>query len=163
MCLIPNVLLQKSKPPTPPSDSASMERQPFKIAIPKMLKNKNYILLLVAFGCYFGIFNALSIILSFLIKPFFTSNLPLAVAAVGGSPVVSGIIGVMVIGPMQRKQGVYKKWIVICMCGNSAPILGSLLAVALFYPLLMTEVLAVASLISAFNSFFLIPLVPIML
>jgi membrane associated rhomboid family serine protease len=81
-----------------------------------MLTNKNYILLLLAFGCYFGIFNAISIILSFLIKPFFTS--PLAVAAVGGSPVISGIIGVMIIGPFQRKQGVYKKWIIICMCGK---------------------------------------------
>lgn len=80
-----------------------MEREPFKVAIPKMLKNKNYLLLLIAFGCYFGIFNAISIILSFLIKPFFNSNLPLAVAAVGGSPVISGIIGVMIIGPMQRK------------------------------------------------------------
>ena len=117
VCLIPNIIFQESKPPTPPSDSASMSREPFKVAIPKMLKNKNYILLLAAFGCYFGIFNAISIILSFLIKPFFTTNLPLAVAAVGGSPVISGIIGVMVLGPLQRKQGVYKKWIVICMSG----------------------------------------------
>lgn len=81
-----------------------------------MLKNRNYMLLLLSFGCYFGIFNAISITLAFLIKPFFTS--PLAVAVVGGSPVISGIIGVMIMGPMQRKQGVYKKWIIICMCGN---------------------------------------------
>lgn len=118
ICLIPNIIFQKSKPPTPASDSGNMQREPFKIAIPKMLKNKNYLLLISAFGCYFGIFNAISIILSFLIKPFFTGNLPLAAAAVGGSPVISGIIGVMVLGPMQRKQGVFKKWIVICMSGN---------------------------------------------
>lgn len=37
------------------------------------------------------------------------------------------------------------------------------MAVGLFYPLLLTEVLLIASFISAFNSFFLIPLVPIML
>lgn len=49
------------------------------------------------------------------------------------------------------------------MCGNFLGYLGSLVAVALFYPLLMTEILVIASLISAFNSFFLIPLVPIML
>ncbi len=42
-------------------------------------------------------------------------------------------------------------------------IIGSLVAVILFYPLLMTENLVLASLISAINSFFLIPLVPIML
>ena len=33
----------------------------------------------------------------------------------------------------------------------------------IFYPLLETSVLALASLVSAYNSFFLIPLVPIML
>lgn len=37
------------------------------------------------------------------------------------------------------------------------------MADAAFYPLLMTKVLILASFISAFNSFFLIPLVPIML
>lgn len=82
-----------------------------------MLKNRNYILLLLAFGCYFGIFNAISIILSFLIHPFFKDNISLAVSAVGGSPVVSGIIGVLVLGPLQRKSGAFKKWIIICMCG----------------------------------------------
>lgn len=41
--------------------------------------------------------------------------------------------------------------------------LGSSVAIALFYPLLETGSLALVSLISAFNSFFLIPLVPIML
>jgi hypothetical protein len=41
------------------------------VAIPKMLKNQNFLLLLITFGCYFGIFNAISIILSYLIKPFF--------------------------------------------------------------------------------------------
>lgn len=58
---------------------------------------------MIAFGCYFGIFNAISITLSFLIKPFFPKNLPLAAGAVGGSPVISGILGVAILGPMQRK------------------------------------------------------------
>lgn len=30
---------------------------------------------------------------------------------------VSGIIGVIIIGPMQRKSGNFKKYIVICMIG----------------------------------------------
>ena len=49
VCLIPNLFFQISKPPSPPSDAGNIERQPFKIAIPKMLKNKSYILLLIAF------------------------------------------------------------------------------------------------------------------
>jgi hypothetical protein len=40
---------------------------------------------------------------------------------------------------------------------------GSCSAMVFFYPLLETGVLALASLVSAYNSFFLIPLVPIML
>ena len=105
VCLLPNILFQRSKPPTPPSESGSINREPFKTAIPKMMKNKNYLFLLIAFGCFFGIFNAMSIVLSFLIEPWFSNNLPLAVAAVGGSPVISGILGVIIIGPIQRKSG----------------------------------------------------------
>jgi membrane associated rhomboid family serine protease len=74
-------------------------------------------LLLFAFGLYFGLFNAISITLSFLLAPWF-GNDSLAVALVGGSPVISGIIGVLILGPIQRKSGKYKKWIVICMIGK---------------------------------------------
>jgi hypothetical protein len=94
-----------------------------------MLHNKNYIYLLIAFGCFFGIFNGMSIILSFMLKPWFKDFLPQAVSFVGGSPILSGILGVVILGPMQRKSNTYKKWILICMCGSS-------LAIALFFPLL---------------------------
>jgi hypothetical protein len=40
------------------------------------------------------------------------------VGYVGGSPVISGILGVIIIGPMQRKSKKFKKFIVICMIGN---------------------------------------------
>lgn len=62
----------------------------------------------------------------------------------------------IIIGPMQRKSGVYKKWILICMLGSS-------IAIALFYPILLTDSLVLVCLVSAFNALFLIPLVPIML
>lgn len=106
----------------------------------------------------------MSIVLSYLIEPWFGGDdLPFAVAAVGGSPVISGIIGVIILGPIQRKEGKFKKWILVCMSGKYYIILGSLIAIILFYPLLQTSSLFLASFISAFNSFFLIPLVPIML
>jgi len=117
-CYIPSIFFQEEQPPTPPSDSVTVVREPFKIALPKLLTNVNYVLLLLAFGCYFGIFNGISIILSYLIEPWFGGDdLPLAVACVGGSPIISGIIGVMILGPMQRKSGDFKKWIVFCMLG----------------------------------------------
>ena len=46
---------------------------------------------------------------------------------------------------------------------NNGSNIGSMLSILLFYPLLETGSLFLASFISAFNSFFLIPLVPIML
>jgi Na+/melibiose symporter-like transporter len=82
-----------------------------------LISNTNYLLLLLAFGCYFGIFNGLSIILSYLLNPWFEENLAVAVGYVGGSPIVSGIIGIIILGPMQRKSGKFKKFIVICMIG----------------------------------------------
>ena len=72
VCFLPNMLFQDSMPPTPPSESGSIKREPFNVAIPKMLKNVNYMLMLLAFGLYFGVFNALSIILSYLVEPFFS-------------------------------------------------------------------------------------------
>lgn len=74
----------------------------------------------MAFGCYFGIFNAISLTLSFLLHPWFASNITFAVSIVGGSPVISGIIGVIVFSPLQRKSRTFKKWIVICMLGTSS-------------------------------------------
>lgn len=104
ICFIPNIFFQSTAPPTPPSASETIAREPFSQAIPKLMKNVNYILLFLAFGLYFGIFNAMSITLSYLIEPFFQGDsLPLAVAAVGGSPIISGIIGVIVMGPIQRR------------------------------------------------------------
>lgn len=121
LCYLPNMAFQQSLPPTPASESGSLKREPFSIALAKLFRNRNFVLLLVAFGCYFGIFNGLSIILSYLLKPWFSGNLALAVGFVGGSPVVSGIIGVMVIGPMQRKSKKFKKFILICMVGKYPP------------------------------------------
>lgn len=112
-------------------------------------------LLLTAFGLYFGVFNAISITLAFMLEPWFGMN-STAVALVGGSPVISGIIGVIILAPIQKKSGVFKKWIIICMLGSTS-------AMILFYPLLETNQVAIAALVSAYNSFFLIPLVPIML
>jgi len=66
------------------------------------------------------------------------------------------MIGVLVLGPIQRKSGIFKKWIVICMIGSCSAIL-------LFYPILQTYNVGATCFISAYNSFFLIPLVPIML
>ncbi len=89
---------------------------------------KDFIFLLIAFGLYFGVFNAISITLGFMLEPWFGKN-ALAVTLVGGSPIVSGIIGVLILGRLQRKSKKFKKWIIICMIGSTS-------AMVLFYPML---------------------------
>ena len=84
------------------------------------------------------------------------NNIPVSVAIIIGSQVVCGVLGVLILGPLQRKSGTFKIWIIVCMCGSIA-CLGTL------YPMLQTYSLLLVSLISALNSFFLIPLVPMML
>jgi Na+/melibiose symporter-like transporter len=119
VCYTLNIIFQKEKPPTPPSASSNVTKEPFSIAIPKLFKNKNYMYMLIGFGCFFGIFNGLSVVLSFLVEPWFRGDdLPIVVGAVGGSPIISGIIGVTIFGPMQKKSKVFKKWILICMVGK---------------------------------------------
>ena len=116
---------------------------------------KDFIFLLIAFGLYFGVFNAMAITLGFILEPWFGKN-AFATTLVGSSPIISGIIGVIVIGPLQRKSKRFKKWIIICM-------LGSISAMIIFFPMLQTNSIVAATFVSAYNSFFLIPLVPIML
>lgn len=119
VCYLLNIVFQESTPPTPPSDSVAVAKEPFNTAMAKLFSNRDYLYLLIAFGCYFGIFNGLSVVLSFLIEPWFGGDeLPLAVGAVGGSPIISGIIGVVVLGPMQRRSGEFRRWIILCMLGN---------------------------------------------
>ena len=164
VCFSLNIFFQQAKPPTPPSASSNLPKEPFSIAIPKLFRNKYYMFMLIGFGCFFGIFNGLSVVLSFLVEPWFRGDdLPIVVGAVGGSPIISGIIGVIVFGPMQKKSKVFKKWIIICMLGNRIFYKGSCSAMIIFYPLLETGSLFWTSFASAYNSFFLIPLVPIML
>ena len=67
ICFLPNIFFQQNKPPTPPSESGDMVREPFGQAVRKLFRNKNYMLMLTAFGLYFGLFNAISITLSFIL------------------------------------------------------------------------------------------------
>ncbi len=76
VCFGLNLIFQRNKPPTPPSESETVKRDPFMVAICKILRNTNYIKLLIAFGCFFGVFNGMSIVLSYMLKPWFDDILP---------------------------------------------------------------------------------------
>jgi hypothetical protein len=71
ICYLINIIFQESNPPTPPSASENIIKEPFSYAIPKLFKNINYLLILLSFGCFFGIFNGISVVLSFMLKPWY--------------------------------------------------------------------------------------------
>ena len=58
--LIPSIFLLKSQPPTPPCFSAKVGALSPKESLPKLLKNRNYVILLVSFGLFFGNIQGLS-------------------------------------------------------------------------------------------------------
>jgi hypothetical protein len=67
-CMIPNLILLKSKPLKPPSFSAGLKRTG---SIHELFKNRNYLILWLVYGIFFGSFNALGIVISYLVKLFF--------------------------------------------------------------------------------------------
>jgi FLVCR family feline leukemia virus subgroup C receptor-related protein len=50
------LILFKEKPPTPPSFTASLEKEPLMMGLKHLVKNKNYILILVFFTFVLGTF-----------------------------------------------------------------------------------------------------------
>ncbi|XP_031559501.1 solute carrier family 49 member A3-like [Actinia tenebrosa] len=59
-----------SVPPTPPSHSAASQSEPFFVGLKTVLRNKSYLVLMMAFGVGIGLFSCLSTILEQIICPF---------------------------------------------------------------------------------------------
>jgi FLVCR family MFS transporter 7 len=57
------------KPPSPPSASAAEINDTFFNGLKKVIKNKPYLILLVAFGCGVGVFNAMTTLMGQIVAP----------------------------------------------------------------------------------------------
>ena len=75
-----------------------------------MAKDKNYILLFIAFGFIFGSFNGLGAVLSFIFEPYgFTA----ADNSIAVSIIVLGVVGTIASSLFLKNHKVYRKFILI--------------------------------------------------
>ena len=90
--MLANLVLFRDKPPTPPSFSASVEKEDFKVALKLISKSKDYFFLCCSFAFFYGSFTVLAIILNFLLTPFNMGD-PIYSSVLSITPIVSGIVG----------------------------------------------------------------------
>jgi len=64
------IIFFKSKPKTPPSNSADMKREEFLPSMKQLFKNKNFIMLFIFFGMGQGALNAFATLLDQISKPY---------------------------------------------------------------------------------------------
>ena len=95
--MIPNFLFFADKPPTPPSYTASVQKENFTTSLKMLIKSKEYIYLVATFTLYYGGLNILAVIVSFLIKPFGYNDSVYA-SIISSSIIVSGLIGSLISG-----------------------------------------------------------------
>ncbi len=114
--MLPNILLLKNKPPTPPSRSGNVKRENVKESLTKLFTNKDYLILLFIAGVFFGALESIGVVLSNMISPFGmdASN----VSYIGGVMVFTGIICIMVASYLISKFRKYKVFIYVCTIGN---------------------------------------------
>jgi len=149
-----NLFCYRDKPPTPPSFTATAEREDFKISLKQLIRNRTYILISICFALVYGCFIDFAVVLGQLIAPFgFESGETSALSAVC---VISGIFGSVIMLNLLKKTLAYKKLVGIC-------ILGSIASSILMLFVLQTEVFLFVLLPSVSLGFFIIPVIPILL
>ncbi|CAF1291911.1 unnamed protein product [Didymodactylos carnosus] len=149
------ILFYKSSPPTPPSRSQQVSTVKkstlWKDSI-KLLKNKDYLILLFSFSIGLGLFSAITTLLEQIIEPCgYTSN---DAGVFGAIIVVVGLIGAGLIGVIMDKTHYYrlilKLLVVLACCSGIYFIL--VLRPNMYYPLAVSFGLL---------GLFLLPLLPV--
>ena len=100
--ILPSIIAFKEKPPSPPSFTAEQKREEFFKSLKVIVKNKNYILMMVNYSLLCGGFIALSSILSYITHPFGFNPKSLGLAIL--SLFVFGMIGSFLLGRLFRKN-----------------------------------------------------------
>ncbi|KAF9906624.1 hypothetical protein EC991_000425 [Linnemannia zychae] len=108
------------RPPTPPSPSAAEALQqtveePFHISLKKVGTNKQFLLVLLAFGSLVGVFNSVTSLLATFTAPYgYTS---IQAGYLGAGMVIAGLLGAAVSGPLVDRTKQYKT-----VCKTAVPI-----------------------------------------
>jgi FLVCR family feline leukemia virus subgroup C receptor-related protein len=68
--LLPVLLFYRDKPPKPPSYTASIKREEFKVAVKILATKVSYLLILVALSIFYGSLTVFAAILSTVLAPY---------------------------------------------------------------------------------------------
>jgi hypothetical protein len=118
----------RGKPRTPPSLAASMEPEPFSYGLRKIVKNRNFWILWIAFSTFVGFFNAFTTVLNSILRPYgysdddtgenssirkdVSNNSPAKLmnctGTVGAGLILTGLVGAAVMGPIIDKTKAHK-------------------------------------------------------
>ena len=108
LATVPLMFLVRDKPPTPPSLSASKPELQIELKqeLIKLLKNKNYLILCVAFTCLNSICTCMGAVVSSMTFPY--GYTPVDNALIGGVFIISGVFGTIVISILLDRYQKFK-------------------------------------------------------
>ncbi|KAL4460444.1 hypothetical protein ABPG74_000195 [Tetrahymena malaccensis] len=153
-CLLPNIFLQREKPPHPPSYTCTVQRQSPLEGLKSILKNTNFILLWVIYGIYFGSFNAVGIVQASIMYSYDIKS-PSENSVIGSVPVASGFVSVIFVSYILKKYYKFKLTLIIF-------IIGCIISITIM-PQIIKYGYGPAIGSSLLNGVFVVPAVPLML
>ena len=108
VCISFIIIFARERPPTFPSYSASRKQEHgrTRVEVRKLMKNKNYMILSLTFGCLYANTHSIGAIISSLTEPYgYTGKNN---ALFGGIFIISGIIGSVIAGVVLDKLKKFK-------------------------------------------------------
>ena len=142
----------RSKPPTPPSNTADGMRDPFGKSVRELFGNKNFLVLLVVFGGVLGVFNTLGTVISEIGNAYeYTTD---DFSMFGALFIVGGVIGSFVFGVYVDVTKRFQKSVLLICC----------LSVVTFGAFMIVINLEIALLVAAACAFVggtMVPILPV--
>ncbi|KAL4470886.1 hypothetical protein ABPG72_005920 [Tetrahymena utriculariae] len=142
----------KQHPPTPPSFTAQIEReQNFKESVVHLIKNRNYVFIVIQQGLILGSINGMSTSISYFINPygFDSADSTFMLAAIP----IGGVFGIIIGSYFLNKYKKYKYQMGIYMIGGTG-------CMFLFQLVLYTKSIFLAVGSAAIVGLFFVPLIP---
>lgn len=118
----------------------------------ELLKNKNYICMIISFNMFYGVYTCLGAIINNLVEPF--GYTPIDTSIFGATMIFCGLVGSIVMSHFMDKTKKYLRILRICC-------FGSVISTCLFFFTLPSESVILLDSNIAFLGFFMIPIIPI--
>ncbi|CAG8484823.1 11692_t:CDS:2 [Paraglomus brasilianum] len=100
------VLFLRDKPPTYPSFSASLPAEKFGSGFKKLLTNRNFLVIWIAFTTIVGFFSAFLILMNNILSPYGYNDTMSGI--IGAITILSGLVGAGISSPIIDKTKAYK-------------------------------------------------------